>query len=264
MEETIIQLDHVSLTRNQTEIIKDISWKVKRGEHWALLGLNGAGKTSLLKLITGYEWVSDGQVSVLGQRFGEVNLQELRKSIGWVSSSLDERLQTRSNDSTFEVVLSGAFASIGVYEEVTAAQKDRATELIESFGLSHASDRPFRLLSQGEKKKALLARAWMASPDLLILDEPCSGLDVYSREQLLTIIHSIAEQPDGPTLIYVSHHIEEIMPPFKKVILLKNGRKLAEGKKADVINDETLTDAFSVPVSIVWEQERPWLTVVKK
>ena len=261
MEDTAIRLEHVSLTRNNTEIIKDMSWEVKKGEHWALLGLNGAGKTSLLKLITGYEWVSRGQVSVLGKRFGEVNLQELRKSIGWVSSSLDERLQTKSNDTAFEVVLSGAFASFGLYEQVTERQIERATELIESFGITYAINRPFRLLSQGEKKKTLLARAWMANPELLILDEPCNGLDVYSREQLLNIIHYLATQPDGPTLIYVSHHIEEIMPPFKKVLLLKNGEKLAEGEKTDVIHEDLLSEAFKVPVSINWEKGRPWLSV---
>lgn len=256
----VISVQDIVWRREGKHILDHVSWDVFAGEHWAILGLNGSGKTSLLKIITGYEWPTSGQVNVLGERYGATNIQELRKSIGWVSSALDQRYQYMT-DAVEKVVLSGKFASVRLYDEVTAEDKEKAFELMEHFHIRYLEGRPFHQLSQGEKKKTMLARAWMADPKLLILDEPCSGLDIYSREELLTSIQKLCARADGPTLIYVTHHVEEVIPAFTHALMIKNGQVVAAGAKQEMLTESFLQQTFRVPINVRWESNRPWISV---
>lgn len=254
----MIQVQGVSWRRNGRTILNGLNWRVKKGEHWALIGLNGSGKTSLLKLITGYEWPSEGEISLLGHRLGQVELKGLRQQIGWVSAALHERYRSHEGLSARDVVISGKFGSIGLWEKVSSADRDQADHWLEQFHVAHRADAPFQQLSSGEKQKVLLARAWMAQPKLIILDEPCYGLDIKAREELLTRLNQMASS-DGPTLLYVSHHIEEIMPFITHALLLKGGSAVAQGPKERVLTADLLSQTFDLPLTVEWQDGRPWI-----
>lgn len=260
-ENKVIELEKITWTREEKNILNNISWSVKKGEHWAILGLNGSGKTSLLKVITGYQWPTKGKVSVLDQLFGKTNIPELRKSIGWVGSSLEEKFHTRPSDSVLEVVLSGKSASIGLYDEISREDVKKAEALLQQFGINDLADQTYFSLSQGEKRKTMLARALMPSPKLLILDEPCNGLDLYSKEELLSTIEDMSHLPEGPTLLYVTHHIEELVPSITHALLMNEGHIVAAGPKKAVLTEELLSEAFHLPISLNWEDDRPWIHV---
>lgn len=259
MLSNILHIEDVSWRREQKTILQHIDWEVKEGQHWAVLGLNGSGKTTILNMINGYIWPTKGKVSVLGHPFGRVDLRELRKSIGWVSSSLQERLH--GNERAQNVVLSGKYASIGLYDKPEQADIERAERWMQQLGCGHLIDRLYQTCSQGEKQKILIARAMMADPRLLILDEACNGLDFLSREALLMSIAELAASAQAPHMLFVTHHIEEILPVFTHTLLLRRGEVYAKGETKKVISSETLTDFFETPVHIQWQNERAWLTI---
>jgi iron complex transport system ATP-binding protein len=254
----VLQLENVSLKRDGKWILQDINWHIERGEHWALLGLNGAGKTAILNLLNAYYFPTNGKVTVLGKEFGKTYLGErLRKQIGFVSSSLQEKFHP--GDNAFEVVLSGAFASIGLYETPTDEMRKKATGMLEDLGCIEYANRNYETLSQGEKQRVLIARALMSEPSLLILDEPTNGLDFIAREKLLESIERIAKNPDTPTMVYVTHHVEEILPIFNKTLLLKEGQVFATGNTSEMITSEQLSQFFNLSVSVSWKNKRPLL-----
>lgn len=254
-------MQHVSWLRERSYILSGINWRVETGEHWAVVGLNGSGKTTLLNMITGYIFPSEGEITVLGKKFGTYDLRELRKSIGWVSSSLLERLMT--SESVEDIILSGKFASIGLYERPDTKLRRSAADLLEQFGCVELANRVYSTLSQGEKQKVLMARALMSSPRILILDEPCTGLDILARESLLALIGEIGSGKNAPTLLYVSHHVEEILPVFTRTLLLRKGRIHSSGKTDRVLSKSNLTDFFERPVEVAWRKSRPWIHVLE-
>lgn len=256
-----LDMENVTWKKEGTPILEQINWKIRRGEHWVLLGLNGSGKTSLLNLLLGYEWPSSGKVSVLDNAFGQTNMQELRQRVGMVSTSLLERFQKYPNMTVKEVVLSGPYASIGLYQKVEMKEYEKAMGILQQFEMETFADYPFHLLSQGQKVRVMLARAWMTDPSLLILDEPCSGLDVRMREHLLMTVEEMMNQPNSPTILYVTHHLEEIVPAFTHVLLLKDGKAVHAGDKHEVLQERNLEIAFELPVKIHWEEDRPWISV---
>lgn len=259
----VISVTDVSWRRDNRYILRDVDWCVKQGEHWAIVGVNGSGKTSLLNIINGYNWPTSGQIEVLGERFGQTNLQELRRRIGWVSSSLLERIErSEASHTTLQIVMSGKYASVGMWKEASTEDEHAAMRLLEAFGVETLAGSPYASLSQGQKQRVVIARAWMANPELLILDEPCTGLDVPSRETLLRAVSDLGAQASSPTLIYVTHHVEEILPVINKCIVLKNGSVLASGDKEEILSDAVLSDAFDVAVSVTWDGSRPWIRVV--
>jgi iron complex transport system ATP-binding protein len=227
------------------------------GEHWAVLGLNGSGKTSLLQMIAGYLWPSQGTISVLGNRYGAADLRVVRRRIGIVSSHLNEFIH--QGESVFKVVLSGLFASFGLYEAWGKEEREAADRLLSSFHLGDLAEQPYASLSQGEKQKTLIARALMAKPKLLILDEPCNGLDIYSRENLLKDIHRLCMDKQGPQLLYVTHRIEEVMPSISHALVMKEGRILTSGQKETVLTSAILSQAFNLPIEVEWRHKRPWV-----
>lgn len=255
----IIDIQNVSWDRNEQKILQNINWTVQNGEHWCLLGLNGSGKTTLLNMINGYIWPTEGSMSVLDKKFGEFDLRELRKSIGWVSTSLQQKLY--GSETALKIVLSGKFATIGLYDETNVEDISHAENLMESLGCTALINRTYDTLSQGERQRVLIARALMASPKLLILDEPCTGLDVFAREQLLQMIAAVAAEKDAPTIIYVTHHVEEILPCFTKTLLIKEGKVFAARETSEVLTSATMSDFFAVPVHIQRRDGRSWLSV---
>ncbi|WP_440114535.1 ABC transporter ATP-binding protein [Paenibacillus sp. QZ-Y1] len=258
----IIDVQHVTWKRGPITLLNDVSWRVNDGEHWALLGLNGSGKTTLLNMITGYLWPTEGSISVLGHRYGDVDLRELRKSIGWVSSSLQEKLY--GTDRTQYLVISGKHATIGLYDKLSDEDLDQAKDLMQMLGCQHLWDREYRTCSQGEKQKLLIARALMANPHVLILDEPCNGLDLFSRERLLDSIRELSQKPDTPSLIYVTHHTEEILPIFSHSLLLRRGEIVESGLTRNLMNAEVLSNFFEAPVDVDRHGERVYVRAATK
>ncbi|WP_256757649.1 ABC transporter ATP-binding protein [Cohnella sp. WQ 127256] len=253
----IINVENVSWLREKSKILNNVSWKVHSGEHWCIVGLNGSGKTTLLNMINGYIWPTIGEVTVLGEKFGEIDLRELRKSIGWVSSSLQQRLY--GSETALNTVLSGKFATIGLYDNTGQEDLEKAHDLLNLLGCEKLTERRYDTFSQGERQRVLIARALMASPELLILDEPCTGLDVFARELLLSIVEKIAKQDNAPTLLFVTHHIEEIMPVFRKTLLIKNGEIFKAGDTQELMNTELLSSFFDAPLEVEHRNERTWL-----
>lgn len=186
----MIRFEEVSFQRENKQILHNLNWRMKRGENWAILGLNGSGKTTLLKMITGYLWPSSGNVSVLGETFGQTSIPELRKRIGWISTDLQNRL--RSSDLAEEIVLSGKFASVGVWEKTTKKQQETAMLILKDCGGETLIGKKYSVLSQGERQIVLIARALMAQPELLIFDEACNGLDLFARDALLKRIENVS------------------------------------------------------------------------
>jgi len=254
-----IELSDVGLVKADRILLRDISWRVKNGDHWAVIGNNGSGKTTLLRVVAGYMWPSQGKVKVMGNIFGSIDLRELRKSIGWVSSILQD--QVPSEESALDVVLSGRFGSIGLWDELCRHDIDRARELLDFIGCGECESRPFGVLSQGEQQRILIARALMPRPSLLILDEPCAGLDLLARESLLDMIQELGQQKDGPTFVLVTHHIEEITSTFSHVLVLKSGMVLAQGRKDKVLTEPVLSEAFGIPLNVTKTNDRFWVKV---
>jgi iron complex transport system ATP-binding protein len=252
----MIKLEHVSMHRDGVAILDDVSWRVPDGAHTVLLGPNGSGKTALLQVVTGYMPPSSGEVEVLGFRRGGCDLRNVRRRIGWVSTALGERMH--SPDSALDVVVSGKYASIGLWDTPEASDYEAARRELARMGCEALAQRRYAVLSQGEKQRVLIARALVAGPSLLILDEPCSGLDLAAREQLLRYIEKLGAVTDGPTLVYVTHHIDEITPIFSRVTVMKNGRLRAEGPPQEVITSELLSSTYEMPLEVRSDGARLW------
>lgn len=258
----VIRMKEVSWINGNRYILKDVNWSVHRGQHWAIIGLNGSGKTSLLNLVNGYVWPSRGSVSVLGKKFGEYDIRELRKKIGWVSSSLQERFY--ADETSEEIILSGKFATIGFYERIRAEDSRQVSVLLKRLDCGHIAKKPYSELSQGEKQKVLIARALIHSPGIIIFDEPCSGLDVFSREHLLSYIANIARRRNAPTIIYVSHRIEEIQPIFTHTLLLRRGVVYSQGRTRQMLTSRNLSDFFENPVLVKWHNNKASLKLLDR
>ncbi|MCQ2963771.1 ABC transporter ATP-binding protein [Streptococcus sp.] len=244
-----ITLENVTLSRQNKTLLKDITWKVNKGEHWAILGLNGSGKTSLLKLITAEYWTSQGSVEVLGNKFGGTDISNMRTKIGIVGSFIAERLSPHMLAE--KIVLTGKYKSSILYTEYGEKELNEARQMLISIGGEHLLGRIYASLSQGEKQLLLIARSLMEEPEILILDEATSGLDLFAREKLLRQIEQITTLPKAPTILYVTHHAEEITRSFTHVLLLKKGNIIAKGPKNEVLTETILSDFYDQKVSIV-------------
>lgn len=243
----IISLDCVSVTRDKLEIIKNISLTIKKGENWAVIGRNGSGKSFLLRILSTEIYPSQGNCTLYGKTIGRTNLWDLRKKIGVVSDNLQS--EYKKNATVEEVVISGFFSSNGVYYKPDDFQREKALELIKKSGLSYLADRKFGILSQGEKKRVLIARALVFDPDLLILDEPATGLDIASREEFLETLSQIIKY--GHNIVFVTHHIEEIIPEITHVAYMKAGSLYGKGLKSDMINSRYMREVLDIDCDII-------------
>ncbi|MFW5912461.1 MAG: ABC transporter ATP-binding protein [Candidatus Hadarchaeota archaeon] len=254
MNESALELKNVTKIINGKKIVEDICWKISQDEHWVVLGANGAGKTTLMRIITGYSWPSEGNVAVLGKNFGSYDLRKLRESIGYVDSELQERIPR--NDKVMEVVLSGKFGTIGLYKSASKLDKGQARRILSKLQCENLENKNFGNLSQGEKQKIMIARAMMAKPGLLVLDEPALGLDPGARERFLKIVNDIGKMRKGPNLIYITHHVEEIIPLFNKVLVLKEGKILEKGNIGKVLQENVMNETFGTNIDLVKKGER--------
>ncbi|MGX7205544.1 ABC transporter ATP-binding protein [Enterococcus pingfangensis] len=244
----ILAFEHVQFIRQQNKLLQDINWRINSGEDWAILGLNGAGKSLLLNMISGNLWPSEGKLTVLGEVFGQTSIPDLTRRIGWVSQSLQEKIHRE--EQAEHIVLSGKFASIGIYQDYSKAELDAAKELLCSLGAEKLIGKVFQILSQGEKQIVLIARALMAKPELLILDEPCNGMDLFAREDLLVRIKKMKQAADAPSLLYVTHHTEEILPLLNHVLMLRGGQIFDQGRREVLLKEDVLNEFYRRPIEI--------------
>jgi iron complex transport system ATP-binding protein len=244
----ILKVTSLGIAREGAKILDGVSWSVRRGEHWVILGANGSGKTSLLSALTGYLTPSSGEIEVLGQRYGSSDWRELRRAIGIVSSSV--RQMMHDDEPALDSVISGKFAMIDFWGKSTPRDRAAAMRLLRQVECAGLATRPWRVLSQGERQRILIGRALMARPRLLILDEPCAGLDPVSREHFLHFIQRLGSSRNSPALILVTHHVEEIVPVFTHVLLLKSGRVLAAGPCEEVLASRPLSETFGASATL--------------
>jgi iron complex transport system ATP-binding protein len=244
----VIEVAGLSVKRDVT-ILRSINWRVEAGDNWAILGANGSGKTSLLSVLTGYLSPTTGKIRVLGETFGRFDWRELRKRVGLVSSSIRQMMP--GHDTALQTVVSGASAMIGFWREIEPRDRERASEILRQVELFELRDRQWRLLSEGERQRVLIGRALMAQPKLLILDEPCAGLDPVARERFLQFLERLGgHNGSGPSLVLVTHHVEEIMPSFSHVLLLRDGEVAACGPTRQIMTSEILSQAFASSVRL--------------
>jgi iron complex transport system ATP-binding protein len=245
----ILKVSGLSVHRGRTVILRDIHWQVQRRQHWAVLGANGSGKTSLLSALTGYLTPSGGAVQLFNQTYGESDWRELRKGVGLVSSSIRQLIH--EDDTALEVVISGKDATIGFWHEPKPLDKRQGLSLLRQIECEEVADRSWSVLSQGERQRVLIGRALMAKPALLILDEPCAGLDPVARERFLSFVQRLASSRKSPTLILVTHHVEEIMPALSHVLMLKQGSVFCAGPKRNVMTSANFTHLFDQTIRVV-------------
>ncbi|MDU1673869.1 MAG: ATP-binding cassette domain-containing protein [Veillonella sp.] len=241
MGRKLLHYENVCFRRDGRPILDNVNWHIEEGEHWALLGLNGAGKSTLLSMLPAYQIPTTGTLRVFGKEFGKYAWPKIKSRLGFVSSALGQFQSTLDKQVVEDIVISGAFSSIGIYQEVAPGHR-------------------FRTLSAGEQRRVLLARSIMANPELLILDEPCSGLDLPAREQFLRTVSTLAAEQQTP-IIYVSHQIEEILPFITHVAILREGKMVHAGPKHEILTDDILSDVFGLSVQVVWKDDRPWVMV---
>ncbi|HXC02814.1 MAG TPA: ABC transporter ATP-binding protein [Opitutaceae bacterium] len=242
----ILEVSRLSIERGRTRILRDVSWRVERGQHWVVLGANGSGKTSLLRALTGYLPPTAGRVAVFGKVYGETDWRDLRLHIGLVTSALQPHVPPA--EPAIETVLSGKFAQLDLWAKTTRADRTAAARMLRRVDAAPLAEREWLFLSQGERQRVLIGRALMANPRLLILDEPCAGLDPVAREQFLKFLDDLARRPGAPALVLVTHHVEEITPAFTHALVLRAGTVVAAGPKARVVTSIVLSHAFGARI----------------
>jgi iron complex transport system ATP-binding protein len=244
----ILCVSRLCVSRGRTEILRGVDWRIRPREHWVILGPNGCGKTSLLRSITGYLSPSSGAITLLGQTYGEADWRDLRLKIGIVTSAIQASIPPA--ETGLETVVSGRYAQLDLWAHPTRAETAQARRLLRFVGGPHLERREWIYLSQGERQRILIARSLMAAPRILILDEPCAGLDPVAREEFLWFVEGVARRRRGPSLVLVTHHAEEIMPAFTHALLLREGRVFDSGPKLRVVTTRGLSGAFGARIAV--------------
>jgi iron complex transport system ATP-binding protein len=251
----ILQLSDISVRRGDRVILGPLNWQVLEGQRWVILGPNGAGKTTLLQICSSLIHPTTGEIHILGEKLGRVDVFELRTRIGLTSSALVEQISP--DELVMDVVLTAAYAMLGRWQEkYDLWDESRAMALLTALGVRELGERLFGSLSEGEKKRVQIARALMADPELLLLDEPASSLDLGGREDLLRRIESLSKDPLAPATVIVTHHIEEIPVGTTHALLLRDGVAVAQGEVASVITDQNLTQAYGLAITVQTEGGR--------
>jgi iron complex transport system ATP-binding protein len=257
----VIEIRGLKVQRDAV-ILERIDWRVEPGEHWAILGPNGSGKTSLLSALSGYMPPTAGTISVLGETYGRTDWRELRTRIGIVSSTIEDMVP--GHEAALETVMSGMRAMIGLWGESAPGDRARARKILARIEAGALAARPWRVLSKGERQRVLIGRALMARAELLVLDEPCAGLDPLAREQFLGFLERLAHDPKAPGLVLVTHHVEEITPGFSHVLILRAGRVIAAGAKGRVMTSAVLSRAFGAPIRLRRDNGRYLLRIAPR
>ena len=251
----VLEFADVVVRRNARNIIDHIDWVVDDDQRWVVLGPNGAGKTTILQLAATLVHPTSGAVDILDERLGRTDVFELRPRIGFASSAMARRVPPE--ETVLNVVLTAAFSVLGRWHEsYEAIDEQRALRVLAEWHLEHLAERTFGTLSDGEQKRVQIARAVMTDPELLLLDEPSASLDLGAREELLTLLGRYAQSEATPAMVMVTHHVEEIPVGFTHVLLLREGRIVAQGPIAEALTAQTLTETFGMPVVLREEAGR--------
>jgi iron complex transport system ATP-binding protein len=253
--EIVVSLSGVSVVRKGAHILDDVDFAVRSADRWVLLGPNGAGKTTLLSVVGMRLLPTKGIVEILGERAGRTDARAMRQRVAFVSQALLRQL--RPSMSAFEAVMSGRHAALETWwHDYTPEDAARARELLQIAGLGTSQERPFGLLSEGERQQVLLGRALMSEPELLLMDEPAAGLDLAARERLISHLSVLAEDARTPPMVLVTHHTEEIPPGTSHAALMRDGRVLSNGPIHEVLTDDELSACFGVRVRLEKVEDR--------
>lgn len=245
----LIDFAKVTLRRGGRTLVGPITWSVELDERWVVIGPNGAGKTSLLRIAAAMEHPSSGTAYVLGERLGRVDMAELRSRVGLSSSALSQRIP--DDEVVRDLVVSAGYAVLGRWRErYDDTDYHQALDMLESVGGEHLAERVYGTLSEGERKRVLIARSLMTDPELLLLDEPAAGLDLGGREELVARLGDLAADPDSPAMVLVTHHVEEIPPGFSHCLILSEGAVVDSGLLPDVLTAENLSTAFGQSIAL--------------
>ncbi|MGW5052018.1 ABC transporter ATP-binding protein [Actinokineospora sp. NPDC004072] len=254
-DDLVVHMADVGVRRGTTHLLTGVDWQVEVDERWVVLGPNGAGKTTLLRLAGAELHPTTGTVRVLGEQLGRVDVFELRTRLGFCSAALANRVPP--DERVLDVVVSAGYAVLGRWrEEYDRLDTGRAEDLLKALGIGHLAERTFGTLSEGERKRALISRALMTDPELLLLDEPAAGLDLGGREDLVARLTELADDPDAPTSILVTHHVEEIPPGYTHLMLLSGGGVVAQGPIEEVLTGENLSAAFGQELELTRADDR--------
>lgn len=246
---TVLRLTDVTLRRGENQVLDGITWTVGAADRWVVLGPNGAGKTTLITVCSARAHPTTGTVEVLGEILGEANTQDLRIRIGLSSAALADRIPP--NETVRDLVMTAAYGVTGRWrEEYETVDEVRAADLLAAFGMHAFADRTFETLSEGERKRVQIARALMTDPELLLLDEPAAGLDLGGREELLGALTELAGDRRSPAMVMVTHHVEEIPSGFTHVLLLKDGKVVAQGPIAQTLTSDALSQTYGIPIRL--------------
>jgi iron complex transport system ATP-binding protein len=249
LADTVVRMSGVTVRRGTSTLLRDVDWTVELDERWVVLGPNGAGKTTLLRLAAAELHPTAGTVHVLGEQLGRVNVFELRTRIGLTSAALG--LRVPNDEKVRDVVVSAGWGVLGRWRErYDAFDTDRADDLLAAMGMRGFAEREYGTLSEGERKRTLIARALMPDPELILFDEPAAGLDLGGREDLVGRLAALAADPDAPASVLVTHHVEEIPVGYSHALLLREGAVVAAGLLDDVLTDENLSKTFNLPLSV--------------
>jgi len=245
----VLNLKSVSVVRDGKTILGPLDWQVNENERWVILGPNGAGKSTLFSLCSSQIHPTSGSVEILGSKLGSVDVFEIRPRIGFMGSTLVNLLP--EDEKVIDIVLTAAYAMLGRWNESYELwDESRAQGLLTTLGVRELAQRNFNTLSEGEKKRVLIARSLMSDPEILLLDEPASGLDLGGREDLLNRFDLLANDPFAPVTLIITHHIEEIPAGSTHALLLKNGESVASGLISNVITSENLSRAYDMPINV--------------
>lgn len=248
----LLKTENLGLKKGSKYILKDINWEIQSGDNWVLFGLNGCGKTTLLSILAGYQSGNEGYNCLFDEKVDKNNFLQLRKRIGFVSSSFYDRYLKK--ELVTDIVLAGKFGTLGIAGEIADEDIQKAKSLSRMLGIEKKMRYPYDCLSKGQQQRVLIARAMMNEPEILLLDEPCSGLDMIARETFLHNIQDLAER-NRMAIVYVTHHTEEILPFFNKAALMKDGELVEKGELEEVFSQEILEKFFGVKTSILWTDQ---------
>jgi iron complex transport system ATP-binding protein len=252
-----LDLRGVTKVVDERPILRDVDWQVHTGERWVVLGRNGCGKTTLLRIASLYLHPTSGTVTVLGETLGRCDVRRLRERIGFSSASFADML--RPTLDAADIVMTAKNAALEPWwHRYDDADRARAVELLGRVGIAHLASRQFGTLSSGERQRVLLARTLMNDPGIVLLDEPTAALDLAGREELVATLDALAQDPATPPVVMVTHHVEEIPASFTHALLLREGEVLARGPVGEVLTAESLGACFGLPLRLERRDGR-WL-----
>lgn len=251
----VLRFSDVTYVRNGRPILDGIDWEVDESERWVILGPNGAGKTTMLRIATANDYPTTGTVDLLGQRLGTFDIWEFRNRLGFAATATARRIP--ASETVRNLVLTAAYGVEGRWnEEYDDMDVRQANRILAEWQLTELADHAFGTLSDGERKRAMIARAVMTDPEMLLLDEPSASLDLGARERLLQMLSGFAQSPSSPAMIMVTHHVEEIPPGFTHVLLMRDGKAQASGPIASTLTAENLAATFDMTFELSSENGR--------